>query len=308
MIPYLPHKYLFSIGSIKIETEAFGMTLAFIIFIILVARELKKQKEKMNSKDIFWFLIITLLSALAGGRLWYYIANWKGPETLITILDITKAGLVSFGMLIGGAIGILIWVLLKKKKNKKYNTAINIGKFADILALYIGLWIFIFRGLGCFIDGHIIGKGTTILWALQFPNGTLHHPTALYLALNGLFIFIILKMFFGKEKTKESKFGKRFNGEIALWFLLLYCCGRFWIEFLRVGANLYYGLSLGQWVSLCLLLLTLFALIGAYEILKINKIRTYFDNSKMKKSLLSYNLHYHGVVKIINLVLSRKKY
>jgi len=283
MIPYIPHKYFFSIGSLKVETEAFGMTLAFIIFIILVARELKKQKEKMNSKDIFLFLIIVIYSALAGGRLWYYIANWKGPETLITIFNLTKAGLVSFGMIIGGGIGILIWVLLKKKQNKKVIKSLIFAKYADILALYCGLWIFIFRGVGCFIDGHIIGKETTLPWALQFPNTTLHHPTALYLALNGLFIFIILKIFFGKEKTEKNKIGKRFDGEIALWFLLIYCFNRFWIEFTKIGNG---GISLVQWVCLVLFFLVLIRTILVYVILNRIQIHNYKSYIRDKSSIM----------------------
>lgn len=246
MIPYTTHETLFSVGPYEVQTEFIAIIFAFTVLVVLVFLELNKQKEKMGLKEYSLFFFIIIFSALAGGRIWYYAQNWEGPHTLIDFLNFFFGGLVSIGMLLGGTLGILIWIKIKKKKSHHF------FKFADVLTIYTALWIFIFRLFGCFIDGHIIGKETKLPWALQFADGSLQHPVALYLALSGLFIFIILKIFFRKEKTTKNKLGKRFDGEIALWFLFLYCFNRFWIEFTMVGEALCFGLSWVQYVCMVL--------------------------------------------------------
>jgi len=103
-------------------------------------------------------------------------------------------------MLIGGALGILGYSLIKFRKKKYWQ--IEFVRLADICAMYAALSIFIYR-IGCFIDGHIIGAYTNLPWGLRYSNGAVTHPVALYMAFSALLIFIILKAFFGREKIAK---------------------------------------------------------------------------------------------------------
>ena len=73
-----------------------------------------------------------------------------------------------------------------------------------------------------------------------------------------------------------TMFGKRFDGEAALWFLLLYSLSYFLIEFFvasnNVPRHLYWGLTGIGWVILLLSVLSLLSLCGKYLMLNDIKI------------------------------------
>ena len=249
MITYEPVQYLFKIGNFKVEPEPVAMIFAFIVFMIYIYFSLKKEKsENINAKEFLKLILIIIFSALAGGRIWYYAGNWQG---ILALFDLRIEGLISIGMIIGGMVGLLIYISFFMKKDKKFNWQISFARISDIIAPAAALFIFIFRQFGCFLWGCVVGVTTTVPWGLYWEaTDVIRHPTALYLSLSALFIFLILRSFFGHEKTKKTRFGKRFDGEVGLWFLLLYCFNRFFIEFLRVGYYKYYGLNTVQWVCL----------------------------------------------------------
>jgi len=130
MIIYTPVKY-YQIGMLRLGTEPVAMTLAFAIFIFLVIKGLEKQKLKMDVKEYFVFFSIVLFSALAGGRIWFYIAHWEGLKTIIDIFNLSKGGLYSIGCIIGGAIGLVVYALVRFKKEKKV-WQIEFARIADI--------------------------------------------------------------------------------------------------------------------------------------------------------------------------------
>ena len=276
MIPYTPNPFIY-IGNFKIQTEFLFLIIAFCVFFYLSYKGLKKNKLiSGNKKDFFLFLFLLIFSSLAGGRIWHYTISMNyGWKSLIYMLDLSRGGLTSFGMIFGAVLFVLVYFLLKKKKKWQ----IEFARVLDVLAIPTAVWIFIYR-IGCFITGDVIGTETNLPWALQFPVGTLHHPLAFYLSLNGLFIAIILKVFFGKEKTNKSKFGKSFDGEVGLWFLLLYSFNRFWLEFLRVGER-HLGLNQPQWVCFVVFFICLSVIIHGF--IFFNK----FD-LKTKESYISF--------------------
>lgn len=205
-------------------------------------------KLKRNLKITIKLALTIFLSAIVAGRIAYYIAN---PSEIATFFNITKGGLASVGMLLGGILGILIYT---GKKN--WNQFLRI---TDQAAYATALWIFIYRLFGCFIFGDVIGVTTESLpWGLYWAvTNVIRHPVAIYLSLNGLIIYFILKHI--KQK---------YSGEIGLWFLFLYSTFRFFIEFLRVGVWKYYGVSSVQVVLLA------FACVALFRIIQNSKIHT----------------------------------
>jgi len=273
MIIYTPVKY-YQIGMLRLGTEPVAMTLAFAIFIFLVIKGLEKQKLKMDVKEYFVFFSIVLFSALAGGRIWFYIAHWEGLKTIIDIFNLSKGGLYSIGCIIGGAIGLVVYALVRFKKEKKV-WQIEFARIADIIAAPAALAFFIYRLFGCTLRGDIKGAPTDLPWCFMWPDGICRHPASGYMALSALLIFIILKVFFGKEKTEKNKFGKRFDGEVILWFLLLYCFANFWIDFLVVGRSVpvtkHLGMSVGQWAGLVISIFSSIALIHSHHLINKSK-------------------------------------
>ena len=275
MIPYSPIEF-YTLGFLKLPPEPAAMTLSFIAFIILVVHGLKK-RYGLEVKDYIRFFLIVLLSSLALGRLWFYIAKWKGPETLITLFDLSEGGLFSIGCILGGIIGILIASAVIAKRTKKSLMA-EFSRIADIVTPPAALVFFIYRILGCTPFGCTKGTQVDLPWCFLWPDGVCRHPVTVYLAISALAIFFILTSFFRKEKTAKTKFGKRFDGEVALWFLLLYSFNRFWIEFFvasrNMPNNLHLGLNTVQWVCLVVFMWILIVLSREYYILRNKERRT----------------------------------
>jgi len=114
--------------------------------------------------------------------------------------------------------------------------------------------------LGNFINGELWGRASTLPWAMVFPqsgDGIPRHPSQLYqLGLEGLALFVLVWWFANKPRAL---------GQVSAVFLMGYGVFRFAAEFAREPDNflglLTAGLSMGQWLSLPMIILgaTLFA-------------------------------------------------
>ena len=134
------------------------------------------------------------------------------------------------GALIGG---ILAGFIYTKVKN------INFFKMADIaligmpLAQAIGRW-------GNYINGEAHGGPTNLPWGI-IVDGVKVHPTFLYESIWNFGIFIFLWMFRKKKK---------YEGQVAVYYIILYSLGRFFIEGLRTDSLMLGNLRMAQVISL----------------------------------------------------------
>ncbi len=265
--PYQPVPYLFGLS-----VDTIMLTIGFIVFFIVVERRLRKAGIAFREKDYIWFYTGLIFTALLGGRIWHAAEMGLGWKSLIEIFYVRKPGLTSWGMLVGGALFLVIYALvrsgaLREKGWKGLMDArwqIELGRTGDAIAPAIALWIFIYR-IGCQFWNHAPGTITTVPWALYHVNeGVLRHPTALYLSLNGLFIFFLLTFAFKRNHEKGRFWGKRFDGEVILWFIALYAFNRFWIEFFRANLPRLHGLNAPQWVGMAVVVVMGYFLLTSY--------------------------------------------
>jgi prolipoprotein diacylglyceryl transferase len=285
---YNPIKYFLKLGSFKLESEAVFAFIAFAFFIWWVVKEIKKEKMKMGGFSLFWFLFAVIFGSLAGGRLWHYAFNWKGLGTFADIFNLMKPGLASFGMILGGILTVFIYIYFYNKKNKENKDwRVVFAKYADIIAPAAALFIFIYR-MGCFHYGDVLGTPTNLPWGVVMAKGKyagiVMHPTPLYLSLSALLIFIFLHWYKNRRK---------FDGEIALLFLLIYSFNRFWIEFLRLGEKLYFGLNEGQIVLMIIFVIVSIYLTLEYSLYSKLNCTSYKDYyMKGKKQKIKSAFHY----------------
>jgi phosphatidylglycerol:prolipoprotein diacylglycerol transferase len=261
VIPYKPIPFVNLLG-IQVGIPPLMSTIGFLVFGYLVAREFRKQKIVFEGNRFLVFILLLILSSLGGGRIWYYFENWQGFRTLIIFFNPFVPGLTSYGMIIGGILFLVLWV--KKNPIKGMRFSWQLAKFSDIAALYAPLFIAIYR-VGCFFYGCCYGIRTSVPWAVHYIGTNINrHPTQLYEIGSALIVFALLKIFFGKEKTKKNRLGKRFEGETALWFLLLYGMGRFVIDFFRYYQSHYFGLAVSQWICVGILSVSIILLARRY--------------------------------------------
>jgi len=116
--------------------------------------------------------------------------------------------------------------------------------------------------LGNFINAELVGRVTTVPWAMVFPNvdDKPRHPSQLYeFGLEGIVLFLILWIYALRPRPM---------GAVSGLFLLGYGIARFIVEFTREPDSflglLAAGLSMGQWLSLPMIVLGAIMMIWAY--------------------------------------------
>jgi len=227
-----------NLGPITLYTWGLFLALAFLIGYWLFLREAKG--KRIESKKIFWLVVLILVGGLLGSRLAYIL---QFPQYYLSYpLEIFQAwagGLMFYGGLLGALIAG--WLYVKKSK-------LNPWQIVDLLTPALALGIFIGR-LGCSLINDHQGAITNLPWAVLWPDGTLRHPVAEYLALNGLIMFLLL--WFLRTRLKKP-------GQLFITFLAWYSISRFFLDFTRATATPladphYWGLTLSQWISLFIL-------------------------------------------------------
>ncbi len=215
-----------------------------------------------HAEDLFFYCT---LGIILGGRLGY--ALFYKPE-LFT--GFNGDGLISYDLLRlwdggmsfhGGVLGVLLaiaWVCR--------GGGLNFLRVADYIAVNVPFGM-MFGRLANFVNGELWGRETDVPWAMVFPEaGPLgRHPSQLYeAALEGAALAVILLLLFWKTRARYRP------GLLVGVFTAGIALGRFTVEFFREpDAHLAQfaaesGLSMGQWLTLPMILLGLALVVRAY--------------------------------------------
>jgi phosphatidylglycerol:prolipoprotein diacylglycerol transferase len=202
-------------------------------------------------------LFFGVLGVVLGGRLGY-VLFYKFNHYLAhpsEILSVWQGGM-SFH---GGFLGVLLAVLFVARKNRLSWLALT-----DFLAPLVPLGLAAGR-MGNFINGELWGRVASpdLPWGMVFQNGgpLPRHPSQLYqMALEGIALFIILWLYSAKPRPR---------GAVSGMFLIGYGVFRFIAEYFREPDD-YLGLlalnmSMGQWLSLPMVLAGIALLAWAYR-------------------------------------------
>lgn len=226
----------FSIFGLDIMWYGVLMALAMILCVLLALKEGKR--VKISEDDILNLAILAIPCGLLGARLYYVIFNWSWySEHTSEILNFRGGGMAIHGALIGGILAGFIYTKIKK---------INFFKMADIIMIGIPLGQAIGRW-GNYINGEAHGGPTSLSWGIMV-DGIKVHPTFLYESIWDLGIFLFLWCF---------RKHKKYEGQIAIYYLILYSIGRFFIEGLRTDSLMLGPLRMAQVISLIAIIVCL---------------------------------------------------
>ncbi len=150
----------------------------------------------------------------------------------------------------GGFLGVLIGMLMIAKKYQIRWLVIT-DFIAPLVPLGLG-----FGRIGNFINQELWGRPTDASWGMIFPavDDIIRHPSQLYQSFfEGLVLFLILWFYAKKQRA---------IGKVSALFLIFYGLFRFLIEYTREPDGhlglLYLSFSMGQWLSLPMLILGVF--------------------------------------------------
>ena len=204
-----------------------------------------------HADDIFFYCT---LGIILGGRLgyatFYSDTLWTHP---LELLKLWEGGMSFHGGLIGVVLA-LAWIAWRGK--------LSFLRVADYVAVVVPLGM-LFGRLANFVNGELWGRvaGPDVRWAMVFPDaGPLaRHPSQLYeAALEGLLLVIVMLLLFWKTRARWRP------GLMVGVFALGMALARFTVEFFREpDAQLSEfarttGLSMGQWLTIPLMLVGLF--------------------------------------------------
>jgi phosphatidylglycerol:prolipoprotein diacylglycerol transferase len=195
----------------------------------------EKLKQYVDS-----FVPLACVGIVVGGRLGHVIFFDISyyAQNLLKVWCIRDGGMSFHGGLIG-LIFAAAWFTHQRK--------IRLISYLDLLAMVAPVGLAIGR-VANFINSELYGIPTTLPWGVFF-HGTLEprHPTQIYEALTeGVLTLTVLAIFYRLNK-------KRHPGELSIVFLLCYGISRFLIDFVKDSSH-YVGLTMGQWLSIAMVL------------------------------------------------------
>ncbi|AKJ67140.1 prolipoprotein diacylglyceryl transferase [Pandoraea thiooxydans] len=275
------------LGPLSIRWYGLMYLTGFILF-LLVGRIRTRQPhiaaQGWKAQDLDDMLFYGVLGVILGGRLGY-VLFYKPDFYFAHPLEIFKVweGGMSFH---GGFLGVLVAMFVYTRRVGQ-----TLMRGTDLIAPMVPLGLGAGR-LGNFINGELWGRVTSpdAPWAMIFPgaagedrawllahpqlaitqglqaiyekyHGLPRHPSELYeFALEGVALFVIMWLFSRKPRPV---------GAVSAMFLIGYGVFRFLVEFTRQPDNflglLALGFSMGQWLSLPMIVIGLLMLIYVYR-------------------------------------------
>ncbi|MDE1467373.1 prolipoprotein diacylglyceryl transferase [Aurantiacibacter sp. D1-12] len=248
------------LGFFELKYYSLAYLLGIIFAYWQVSKMLKQPGAPMaqvHADDLFFYCT---LGIIIGGRLGYAMfydtSLWTTFEEdsfvswrLLRLWD----GGMSFHGGLAGVVAAIAWVC--------WRGGLPFLRVCDYVAVPVGVGMLLGR-LANFINGELWGRvaGPDVPWAMVFPGGgdVARHPSQLYQAFGeGLVVLVVMMSLFWLTNARFRK------GLLVGVFTVLISLARFVNEFFRQpDAQLTEfaertGLSMGQWLTIPLLLLGL---------------------------------------------------
>ncbi|BCM24059.1 prolipoprotein diacylglyceryl transferase [Methyloradius palustris] len=242
------------LGPLGIHWYGLMYLFGFMSLLFLGKWRARKYPERgWTETDLDDILFYGAMGVIFGGRLGYVV--FYQPTYFIShpleIFFLWQGGM-SFH---GGFLGVLTAMFFFARKTGKQWLSIM-----DFVAPLVPIGLAAGR-MGNFINGELWGRATNLPWGMVFPrvDNVPRHPSQLYeFGLEGILLFIILWTYSAKPRPV---------GAISGLFLIGYGTFRFLVEFTRQPDSflgfLALGMSMGQWLSLPMVLVGIWMLRSA---------------------------------------------
>ncbi|WP_417229380.1 prolipoprotein diacylglyceryl transferase [Thermophilibacter sp.] len=248
----------FSLGPLTVRWYALAYLAGFVCAGVVMWRTQRRWGLGLTLDDVLSIVIGIVFGIIVGARLFYVVFYGAGYylENPLEIFMLNHGGMSFHGGLVGAVVGgsLVCW---------RYGISIASVCDLGVIGAPIGLF---FGRCANFVNGELWGKETTLPWGVMFETGggVYRHPSQLYEAvLEGLVIFVVLY-------ALSRRVPPRPQGTFMGAFLALYGVFRFLVEFVRVpDAQLGYlfgPITMGQLLSLPLVLLGIVILVGAHRL------------------------------------------
>jgi phosphatidylglycerol---prolipoprotein diacylglyceryl transferase len=225
-----------NLGPIELQTFGICFALGFLASGALIGRRLR---ELGRPPDWAYEIVFAaLVGGLVGSRVDYLIQNWDEVSGDLLSNVFSGSGLVWFGGLVGGALGVILWA--------RWRGWLGL-QLLDTCAAPLAIGYAVGR-VGCQVSGDgDYGEPSDLPWAMAYPDGTVPtdeevHPTPVYETLAmGIAAVVLWRL--------RDRFAP---GVLFGLYLILAGLERFLVEFIRRNDSVAAGLTLAQLVSIAM--------------------------------------------------------
>jgi len=236
---------LISFGPLAVRWYGIAYVAGLILGIYTIKKLAQLKPPHAVTRDqaddlMVWMLLGIIVGGRVGFALFYGLPYYL-EHPLEVITGITKGGM-SFH---GGFLGVIIATTLYAKRHK-----LVLLELADLIACASPIGLF-FGRIANFINDEHFGRVTDVPWAVLFPRGGYlpRHPSQIYeAALEGLLLFIVLQILWRRDSIRLKA------GTLTGVFFIGYGCSRIALEFFRVPDGYVGFLTIGQALSIPMVL------------------------------------------------------
>ena len=228
-----------SLGPVDLKTFGICFALAFVCSAAIFSRRLRELGKPHDW--VYEAVFAALIGGLVGSRIDFLLQNWGEVSGDLLGNIFSGSGLVFWGGLIGGAIGVLLWAAWRGWLG---------WVLADTAAAPIAIGYTVGR-IGCQVSGDgDYGTASDVPWAMDYPNGVVPthetvHPTPVYETLT-----------MGVATLALWHLRDRFApGVLFGLYLIMAGTERLLVEIIRRNDSVVGGLTLAQLFSLAMLAL-----------------------------------------------------
>ncbi len=244
-----PEQGVWNVGPLPIRGYALSILVG--IFVAIYVGNRRWLARGGRAGDVADVAIWAVPFGVVGGRLYHVSTDWYtyfGPDGrgFVASLRIWDGGLGIWGAVVLGGVGA--WIGCRRR-------GILLPPFGDAIAPGIVLAQAIGR-FGNWFNQELFGGPTTLPWGLEIspanrPVGyeqfATFHPTFLYESLWCVGVAIVLIW-----ADRRFTMG---HGRVFALYVLLYSCGRGWIEALRIDdANHIFGIRFNVFTSIVVIM------------------------------------------------------
>ena len=231
------NRVAFSIGGINIYW--YGVCIAVGMCLALVFAFRHGVEFGVDADAMVDVILIGVVMGILCARLYYVAMAPYNYDSLWEVLAIRDGGLAIYGGIIGG---FLFGGLACKWRKVPVLPMFDLAAMGFLIGQGCGRW-------GNFFNQEAFGCNTTLPWGMYSeathdyllssvvtaPKGVIIDPN---LPVHPTFLYESIWCFVGLALLAAYIKKRKFNGDIALRYLIWYGAGRFWIEALRTDSLL----------------------------------------------------------------------
>jgi phosphatidylglycerol:prolipoprotein diacylglycerol transferase len=225
------------LGPLTLQTFGISFALAFLASGALAARRLKELGKPLDWA--YEAVFAAMVGGLVGSRIDYLIQNYDKVSDDLLGGIFSGSGLVWFGGLVGGAVGVVLWARWRGFLEWRMVDAMTPG-------LAVGYAV---GRVGCQLSGDgDYGEATDLPWGMAYPEGTVPtteevHPTPVFETVAmGLVALVLWNL---RDRFRP--------GVLFAIYLVLAGSERLLIELIRRNDAVFAGLTPAQLFSVAMI-------------------------------------------------------